>query len=111
MEKDSSSSNVADLFRKFTEGFEETFHISDKGTLKCTKETRARAAQWFNGNKVMIILVTCPTIEDLEFEDSSSGDERTPVENKKKMLMAYAFAFTAYARYCQAINKEINSES
>lgn len=98
---------VRQIYETFAVGFESTFLITGNGALKCDADRRRAAETWFNNNKIMVMLITGVDVPDLHFEVPARGDIGTVNNNKRLLLMYYSFAFTAYIKYCQTINRAI----
>ena len=66
------------------------------------------ASQWFNDNKLAIMLISGVDCPDLVFANPGPQDIMTTNANKKHMLNYYSIAFTAYAKYCQVLKREMD---
>ena len=83
-------------FERFINEFEDIFVIQSNGTLKCDQDTMARAAKWFNDNKLAIMLISGVDCPDLHFNPTGHSDITVVNQNKTHLLHYYSVAFTGH---------------
>jgi hypothetical protein len=90
----------------YCQGFEKVFTVTKIGSIKCDRETRDVATQWFNAFKPIILIGSSVDIADLAFEiPNGEQDVAVHARNKAKMMEYYAYAFVAYKRICQIFKR------
>ena len=87
------------LYRNFIDTFDAVWDVTLNGTLRCDRAHRVAASDWFNTNKLMIMLITGVDVPDLHFEIARRGDIATVNRNKQKIL-ALCKEVSRYQRIC-----------
>ncbi len=82
----------------FIDGFERAFVVFDNGTLKCDRDCRTAAEQYFNNNKFMIMLITAVDVDDLAFENPGRHRDDQPKQGQNAYVL-----FLSFHRLCQVL--------
>jgi hypothetical protein len=95
-------------YTSFIDGFESVYQVNDDGSLVGNPTRYKLVSEWFNTNRPTIMMITGIDIPPLEFLPTEN--KKNINENKRRLLSYYSLSFTAYMRYCQVIQRVVNTQ-
>jgi hypothetical protein len=103
------SNDFKQHYTSFIDGFESVYQVNDDGTLVGNPTRYKLITEWFNANRLTIVMITGIDVPPLEFLPTEKNKKNTN-ENKRRLLSYYSLSFAAYMKYCQVIQRVVNTQ-